>query len=305
MTKIPLIIDCDPGVDDALALILANTKDCFDIKAVTSVAGNVPIEYTTANLQILAGLLKLNCKIAKGENKPLVKKQITATGTHGHDGFGGYAYLLDDLNKYPLENISAVNLIADVLRESKEKVSIVAIGPLTNIAILIKAYPELLAKIEVISIMGGGLRYGNITSAAEFNFYVDPEAAAIVFNSGVKIILSALDVTLQAYITKEDIKLFEENKNRVADISCKILAAYASNDTALHDPVSVLAISNPEMFEYEDLFMQIETNEGSTRAMSYADNRNKKPDSNVRFITKLNRHQFIKEIDQCLKYYNM
>lgn len=305
MKKIPIIIDCDPGVDDALAIILANSKECFDIKAITSVAGNVPIEFTTANLQILASLLDLKCPIAKGEDRPLIKAQVTAGKTHGSDGFGGHAHLLDDLERRALDELSAVNLIAKVLRESDEPVTIVAVGPLTNIAILVKAYPELLPKIKEFSIMGGGLKYGNITPTAEFNFYVDPEAAQIVFNSNVPITLAALDATLQAYIAEEDIAVFEKIDNKVAQIGTKILASYAGQDSALHDPVSLLILSNPEIFETEEMYLQVETNEGATRAMSFADNRSWKTDlKNVRFITKVDRPKFIAEIKKTLEYYN-
>ncbi len=305
MKKIPLIIDCDPGVDDAIAIIVANAKEIFDLKAITSVAGNVELEYTTHNLQLLANLLDLKCPIAKGADRPLVKEQVIAGKTHGSDGFGGHAHLLKDIGVRELDQLSAVKLMAKVLAESEEQVVIAAVGPLTNIAILIKAYPELLDKIEKFSIMGGGLAYGNRTATAEFNFYVDPEAAHIVFNSGVPIVLAALDATLQADILPEDIKNFEEVDNPVASIGTKILASYAAKDTALHDPVSILVLSNPEIFETKDMYIQIETNEGSTRAMSFADNRNRntKP-NNTTFITKVNREAFIAEIKAAFEFYN-
>ena len=305
MKKIPLIIDCDPGVDDAIALIVANAKEVFDIKAVTSVAGNVELEYTTHNMQILANLLDLKCPIAKGEDRPLVKKQVTAGKTHGSDGFGGYAHLLKDVGTRQLHHLSAVKLMASILKESEEPVVIVAVGPLTNIALLVKAYPELLPKIEKFSIMGGGLIYGNTTSTAEFNFYVDPEAAQIVFNSGVPIILAALDATFQARVQPEDFATFKQIDNEVANIATKILASYASKDTALHDPVSILILSNPEIFETEEMYIQIETNEGSTRAMSYADNRDRNPHpNNTTFITKIDRDKFFEEVKKTFEYYH-
>lgn len=304
MDRIPLIIDCDPGVDDALAVMLAASKKCFDIKAITSVAGNVELEYTTHNLQLLKSLLKLNCPIAKGEDSPLIKAQVTAGSTHGSDGFGGHAHLLNHLHEAKLESLSAVSLIARILRESEEKVVIAAVGPLTNIAVLIKAYPELLEKIAHLSIMGGGIKYGNITSTAEFNFYVDPEAAHIVFNSGIPIVMVGLDATFQAYVSNEDIEELSAVKNEVADIAIRILRAYAAKDAVLHDPVAILTISNPEMFQFEDMYIQIETNEGYTRGMSFVDNRQNRPLSNVKFITKLNRRRFIEEIKNSLEFYS-
>ncbi len=305
MNRIPIVIDCDPGVDDALAIILANAKECFEIKAITSVAGNVELVYTTKNLQILASLLDLKCPIAAGADRPLVKLPVTASKTHGSDGFGGHAHLLAHLPLRELSELSAVKLLAKVLAESAEPITVVAVGPLTNIAILIKAYPELLPKIKQFSIMGGGIKYGNITPTAEFNFYVDPEAAQIVFSSGIPIILAGLDATLQAHILPEDIKLFEQIDNPVAEIATKILAAYAGHDSALHDPVSLLALSNPEIFEFKALYLQVETNEGATRAMSFADNRSWKTNAkNVSFISKVNRPAFIEQIKQALQFYN-
>lgn len=304
MKKIPLIIDCDPGVDDALAIMLAQSKSCFDLKAITSVAGNVTVNYTTHNLQLLKTLLNIQCPIAQGEKQPLVKQQVTASKTHGSDGFGGYAHLLADIKLAPLSELTAVQLIAKTLMESAEKVVIVAIGPLTNIAILVKAYPHLLNKIECFSIMGGGLRYGNVTATAEFNFYVDPEAAQIVFNSGVPIILAPLDVTLQTAFGATDIERMSIIDNEVAQIATKILSAYAANDAALHDPVSVLAISNPELFTSETMYLQIETNEGATRAMSYADNREKnKKVHNCTVLTSVNKVKFADEIAASLQFY--
>lgn len=304
MKKIPLIIDCDPGVDDALAIILADSKECFDLKAITSVSGNVELEYTTYNLQLLKSLLKLQCPIAKGHDRPLVKRRVTAGNTHGSDGFGGHASLLKHLPLADLSECSAVSLIAKILRESEEKVVIAAVGPLTNIAVLIKAYPELLDKIEHLAIMGGGIKYGNITPTAEFNFYVDPEAAHIVFNSNLSIVMAGLDATLQAYVSNEDIEQLSLVKNEVSRIAITILQAYASNDSALHDPVAILSISNPEIFEFEDMHIQIETNEGLTRAMSFADQRHKKPKDNVKFITKVDRTKFIEEIKKSLEFYS-
>ena len=304
MKKIPLILDCDPGMDDAIAIMLANAKECFDLKAVTCVAGNVELEHTARNLQLLKSLLDIKCPIAQGADKPLVKQQVTAAHIHGADGFGGYSHLLSDLPLAALDPLPAVKLIATILEKSDEKVVIAAIGPLTNIAVLIKAYPELLEKVAAFSIMGGALGYGNVTSAAEFNFYVDPEAAHIVLDSGVPIVLASLNATLQNFVIEKDIIFFSDVQNRVGMIATKILSAYACNDSALHDPIALLAISNPELFEFEEKYIQIETNEGHTRAMSFEDNRSERPKSNVKFITKVDRISIMQDIKKALQFYN-
>lgn len=300
MKKIPLIIDCDPGVDDALAIILAASKECFEIKAITSVAGNIQLEYTTRNLQLLKGLLKLSCDISKGAAKPLVKKQVVADKSiHGSDGFGGYAHLLNQNKLTNLSEISAIDLIAKKLRESKEKVVIAAIGPLTNIALFIKKYPNFLSKIAKFSIMGGGIDHGNITPEAEFNFFVDPEAADIVFNSGVPITLSTLDVTLNAFITQNDLDLFAKVDNTISDIALKILKVYACKDAALHDPVAILAISNPELFQTKNVNVQINISDTELRGKTILTEN----ESNCCFIESIDRIAFIKEINKALGSY--
>lgn len=297
MNKRPVIIDCDPGVDDALALILANSKKELDIKAITTVAGNVELKYTTKNARLITGLLEMDTIVAKGGERPLVVPQQTASKTHGEDGFGGIGdeFREDELGK--LSDLPAVEVMAKVLKDSEEKVTIIAVGPLTNIATLFLIYPELKEKIEVISIMGGSTTVGNRTAKAEFNFLVDPHAANIVMNSGVDIILAGLNATLQAYVTEEDINRLSKIPGRVANVALKILKAYKAEDPALHDPVSVLAITNPEIMEFEDMYVNVETGGIYSSGMSFTDERpTRKPENNCKVITKVNREKFINEL---------
>lgn len=294
MRKIPVIIDCDPGVDDALALMLANSKKELDILAITSVNGNVGIEATTKNARLVAGLLDMDAVIARGADKALIAPPVEMLNTHGSDGFGGVAELFDEKDMKELSEKNAVETMSEILRNSEEKVTIIAIGPLTNIAILFLAYPELKSKIEVLSIMGGSTSQGNRTAKAEFNFYVDPHAANIVLNSGVDIILAGLNVTLQAYITDEDAIRIKEKKSPISDVAYKILETYKANDPAMHDPVSVLAITNPEIMEMEDMYVNVEYGGKFVEGMSYTDERvNRKPENNCRVITKIDREKFV------------
>lgn len=304
MKKIPIIIDCDPGVDDVLAIMLAHTKEELEIKAITTVSGNVTLNYTTHNARLAAGLIGLQVPIAAGADQPIVKKRVTASKVHGEDGFGGYASLFPQEQLAPLSTLSARELLYKTLMESEEPITIVAIGPLTNIAILLLAHPEVKEKIAHICFMGGGMTVGNVTPTAEFNFYVDPEAAQIVFNSGIKLTMIGLDVTTQADIRKEDILRFEKIEGEIAQIGTKILDSYASVDAALHDPVAILALTNPELLQGEDLFVQVETNEGSTRALTYADRRHgRHPQENCHVIWKIDRAKFLDEMEQALRYY--
>lgn len=302
MKKIPLIIDCDPGVDDAYAIFLANFLEEIDLKAITTVSGNVGIDYTTRNALLLADLLDLDCIIAKGAGQPLVKPPLHATETHGHDGLGGCLKLFPDEIKKELSKENAVTVIRDILMNSNEKINIAAVGPLTNIALLLKVYPEVREKIGVISIMGGAIDNGNVTPCSEFNFYADPEAASIVLNSGVPLIMSGINLTINATLTEDNLNQIKAINTRLADIGVQMISDYISKDAAIHDPCAILAITNPEMFESVDLYVQIDTRDGITRGMSYADYRsNNKNEPNCKVLTKLDVDKFREFIVNSLK----
>lgn len=284
MKKYPLIIDCDPGVDDVLAILAAHSKTEFDIKAICSVSGNVGIDLTTHNARLMAGLLGLDCIVAKGAEKPIIKNVLPATAVHGLDGFGGCASRFNDDKLSKLSDLSAVEVERKILMESSEPVYIAATGPLTNIALLLSAHPEVKTKIAAISIMGGGINIGNATPFSEFNYFTDPEAAYIVFNSGVKLMMCGLNVTLKATLTDIELNEMKKFHNTMSDTIVKIVSAYAANDAAIHDPCAILAITNQDMFKYKDQYVQIDTRAGITQGMSYVDevhNLDKKPNCRV------------------------
>lgn len=300
MKKIPLIIDCDPGVDDAIAIMMAASFPQLDIKAICSVSGNVELKYTTHNARLVAGLLNFDCPIASGADQPLIKVRYRSSKAHGQDGFGDNAKYFDDNRLAPLASTHAVDLMAEILRESGEKVTIVAVGPLTNIAILLLCYPELKEKIERFSIMGGSLYDGNASPNAEFNFWVDPHAARIVFDSGIPILMAGLDVTHKAFVTLPDIERLRAVGGELAETAANILAAYAEHDAALHDPVSVFALVRPEIMQIESMLVRVEEKSGATEALSYADLRQPaKPDrapDNCQVILGIDRGKFIDEL---------
>lgn len=200
--RIQLFIDCNPGIDDAMALMMARASEGFDLKGITSVSGNLDIETTTKNIELFANVLKLNAVLARGASEPLVKGKFSAEEVHGSDGLGGASSLFGVTLSGEKVQQNAVDTMRKLLLEEERKTAIVAIGPLTNIALLLKTYPEVKEKIRVISIMGGSLEGGNVTPLSEFNFYVDPEAASIVFQSGIPLILSGLHMTVDATITE-------------------------------------------------------------------------------------------------------
>lgn len=296
MTQKTLIIDCDPGVDDAFALFYAMADEAFYIPLITTVSGNVNVDITTENARRIVMMANKTIEIAKGADRPLVAEPFYATYIHGNNGMGDYQFK-DDIMA-PLSKLNAVQALKHHLTTASEPVIIAAVGPLTNIAHLIMLHPELIEKIECLSIMGGGLKGGNTTPAAEFNFLVDPEAAQIVFNSEIPIIMAGLNVTEQAFIDKthlDDIK----NTGPIGEfLSEVIVSARRQNSvnfrTSLHDVVSIMVLNHEDIFEYETLKVVIETQGLYTRGMSVADRRlGNREEGTAKVLTHIDHDQFL------------
>lgn len=205
--KEKIILDCDPGHDDAIAIMVAGLHKKFDLLGITIVAGNQTYEKVTKNALKICDYLNINVPIYGGMKGPLLRKQITAAPFHGESGLDGI--VLPDTNK-KLEEKNAVNYIIETLLNSEDKITLVPVGPLTNIAMAIKLEPKIKEKINKIVLMGGSCKGGNSTPYAEFNVYADPESAQIVFSSGVPIYMMGLEVT---NLTKPDKKIIEKIKS--------------------------------------------------------------------------------------------
>ncbi|TBL72600.1 pyrimidine-specific ribonucleoside hydrolase RihA [Obesumbacterium proteus] len=275
---LPIILDCDPGHDDAIALILALASPELELKAVTTSAGNQTPEKTLRNaLRILTLLQRSDIPVAGGAVKPLMRELIIADNVHGESGLDGPE--LPEPNFAP-QQCNAVELIAKTLRESAEPVTIVATGPLTNIALLLTSHAELQPKIARIVIMGGAAGLGNWTPAAEFNIYVDPEAAEIVFQSGLPIVMAGLDVTHRAQIMSEDIERFRQLGNPVAAVVADLLDFFMEyhkqekwgfQGAPLHDPCTIAWLIQPSMFTCVERWVGIETQGKYTQGMTVVD----------------------------------
>lgn len=286
------IIDFDPGVDDAAALFAMKHAKNLKLLALSSVSGNVSIEHTTRNMQCLAKLLDINVPMGKGQEVPLVREPFFAT-VHGDDGIAGFRSMIESDEVEELSSDNSVLMMHEIIQKSSGKITIIAVGPLTNIALLLRTFPEDKEKIEQISIMGGSITVGNVTSLSEFNFFVDPEAAKIVFESGVKIIMAGLNVTQKASITDEQIKLLDTFESKKTKFAHRILKYYASNDAGIHDPCSVIVLDNPDVFETEDMFIKIDVQNEETRGMSYRDLlKEENGEYNCKVITKINIEKF-------------
>ena len=202
-----IILDTDPGVDDALAIFLALRSPELKVEAITPVSGNVPLALTLPNaLRLVEIAGRTDVPVAAGAATPLLRRLVTATYVHGDNGLGGA-----DFPEPKLKPVSenAAQLICRMVRESPGQITIVGIGPLTNVATALKSDSDLAPKIKEIVVMGGSLSAGNITPSAEFNFYVDPEAAKIVFDSGVPITMVGLNVTEKVLLGEQQINILQ------------------------------------------------------------------------------------------------
>ena len=274
-SKIPIILDGDPGHDDAIAWMLAKASSMLEILACTSVSGNQSIEKTSYNARRVMTLLGIKAPFAMGRENPLHGEPIHAGNIHGETGLDGPALPQPAIEAEPL---TAVELMAKTIMASGEPVTIVATGPLTNVGALLILYPELKPKIARISIMGGGLAHGNWTPAAEFNILVDPEAADVVFKSGIPLTMAGLDVTLKALVFPEDFERIRALGNPIAVVVAEWLDFFYNFHRGIgyagapvHDAVAVAALIRPEILTARDLYVQVETAGDFCRGATIAD----------------------------------
>ena len=287
-----VIIDTDPGIDDALAILLALRSSELQISAITTVSGNVPVEIATRNLLRIIRLAPSAPRIpvAQGARHPLQKQPVYATGFHGDDGLGGLDSLRDDSGnpRYPLASMSlssrnAADEILFQLATTPQPLTIIALGPLTNIAAAIQKDKETMAQAQRIVLMGGAIGVpGNITPVSEFNIYVDPIAAGIVFNAGIPLTVVGLDVTHQVKLAAGDIAAATDARKTTVGcflVDCtKDLLASPSNrhkeqGLFLHDPLAVGVVLDPSFVATEPMSVDIETRGDLTEGMTVADRR--------------------------------
>ena len=301
-----IIIDCDPGHDDAMAIMLAAAHpEALDILGIVTVAGNQTIDKVTMNACKVLTILGKEIPVIRGAEKPLMRVLKTAPEAHGESGMDG-PFVREIRAVESDEN--ALEFYRRIL-EQEEKVTIVAIGPLTNVAMVLKKYPMLKDKIECISLMGGSVYSGNITSKAEFNFYVDPEAAEIVYQSGIKIIQSGLEVTDKTAITFEEVEQFSKggkSSKFVYDLF-QFYTLYSKKKglktTPVFDACAVMYLLHPEIFIYQDYHVDIETAGILTRGMSVVDTRTWNQDCapNTKVLLDADREKFMKYFITSLK----
>lgn len=275
---LPVILDCDPGHDDAIALILALASPELKVLAVTTSAGNQTPDKTLNNaLRILTLLGRDDIPVAAGAPKPLARELIIADNVHGESGLDGPKL---PAPAFAPVAMTALELMASCLRESPEPVTLVPTGPLTNIALLLAAHPELKQKIARVVLMGGAAGAGNWTPAAEFNIYVDPEAADMVFKSGLPITMCGLDVTHEAQVMDADIERVRGITNPVAQCVAGLLdffmiyhrdPKWGFAGAPLHDPCTIVWLLAPALFHGVECRVDIETGGTHTSGMTVVD----------------------------------
>ena len=272
-----ILLDCDPGHDDAVAIIAAARH--ADLIGITTVAGNAPLERTTHNARVMRDLLGLEIPVHSGSPRPLVAEPSFGAFVHGESGLDGADLPAPTT---PLDGADAVSFIVDTCR-AIDHVWLVPVGPLTNIALALRAAPDLVDRIAGISLMGGG-SFGNRTPLAEFNIWADPEAAAIVFASGAPLTMAGLDVTHQFQATPERIEQIRAIDGRLAAVLADLFGFFSDNylarhdagsmlGAAIHDPLAVLALTHPDLFDRAERHVAIETTGRLTRGTTVIDAR--------------------------------
>ncbi len=275
-----IIIDTDPGQDDAVAILLALAcPEELDVLGIVAVAGNVPLPLTQKNARIVCELAgRRDVPVYAGCDAPMARKLITAEHVHGKTGLDGP--VMEDPT-LPLQDQHGVDFIIDTLRrEPSGSVTLCPLGPLTNIATVFTRAPDVIKRVKEIVLMGGAyFEVGNITPAAEFNIYVDPEAADIVFRSGVPLTVMPLDVTHKALTTKARIAAFREMSSRVGTMVAAWtdfferfdMEKYGSEGAPLHDPCVIAYLLEPHLFSGRFINVTIETRSELTLGMTVAD----------------------------------
>ena len=270
-----IILDCDPGHDDAVAILLAGSNPNLNLLGISVVAGNQTSEKTARTALNVATYLGLDVPVAIGSEFPIVRERVICAAIHGESGLDGF-----DFPKYdkPFDKRHGVQLIIDSALNNKN-VTIVATGPLTNVALAIKMEPKILKNIDEIVIMGGSVDNGNTSPAAEFNIMCDPEAAHIVFTSGAKVKMVGLNVTRKVLVTKEVIERMAKINNKASEMFVALMKVFNENQHKtfgveagpLHDPATIAAIIDEDLIRFENMNVVIDISHGPSYGRTNCD----------------------------------
>ena len=278
MVAKPIIIDCDPGADDAIALFLALAfPEHLNILGVTTVAGNVPLSLTQKNARCLCELAgRADLPIYAGCPRPLLRPLVTAEAVHGRTGLDGISLPEPQM---ALQVTHAVDFLIETLLQATEPITLATLGPLTNIAVAIIKQPSICQHIAEIVMMGGAITQGNITPSAEFNLYVDPHAAHVVATAGIPLTVMSLDVTHQAIATPERLNAIQAVNSPISAAVLGLIDHYGAHDMErygfsgppLHDPCVIAYLLEPTLFTSRSAYLAIETSSELTMGRTVVD----------------------------------
>ena len=292
MNKIPIIIDTDPGIDDFLAIMLAKSSSKLDIKAITTVCGNQTLEITSKNALDISSLLEIDVPVSKGAKTPLDRKLSTAEDVHGENGIANV--LLEDSSK-EFDTRYAWDLIYDEAKKQNGSLEIVAIGPLTNIAIAVLKYPELVKMIKRLTIMGGSSASGNKTEHAEFNIWVDPLAADIVFKAGFNLVMVGLDATRKTCLSANDIEDIKKLKSKHSELLARLLDEMFERSRSLkkpgvviHDALAIAYLIDENCLELKNCHVKVESRDQIKRGKTIVNQDTKEKHTLVGMEVKFN-----------------
>ena len=309
MNKLPLLLDCDTGVDDAVAILFTKYLNTLELVAVTTVAGNVEVEHTTRNtLQVLELAQMTHVPVYMGADKPLLGETVTAHHVHGRNGLNEIEL---PLPKRAAETMPAWDAIYTYAKKTPGELTVVAVGPLTNLALAIAKYKELPGLLKRIVLMGGAAVGGNVTPCAEFNVYADPEAADMVFTCGAPVYMCGLDVTMRAYVTAQELDEIAALGSKQAVFArdvmqgiLKFYSAYKLGGVAFHDPVTVLYADDESYFQTDQAGVRVETKGKLTRGKTVTDlYSDKQMEHNASVVTNLDRDVFLRRVFEIMAQY--
>lgn len=298
MNRRPVIIDCDPGIDDAVALLLAAHAPELDIRAVTTAAGNVGLEKTTLNARKILTLAGVEYPVCPGADRPLFGAPVTADEFHGADGLMGRPM------PEPAFAARSERAWEAMHREAEAwdgKLEIVCTGPMTNLAIALAKYPGLAARLRRVVFMGGAACYGNCTPAAEFNIYADPEAAEMVLTAGIPVVMCGLDVTHKAYLTEEEVATLSAWDTPQTRFCASVMAEaipqhekYGVHGSPMHDACAMMYALDSAPFTGVDCWVGVECQGAVTRGKTVTDwMSDAKRTANVHLVTDVDRPAFV------------
>ncbi|WP_367377446.1 ribosylpyrimidine nucleosidase [Enterococcus gilvus] len=309
MEKRKIILDCDPGHDDAITILMAAAHPKIDLLGITIVAGNQTLDKTVVNGLNVCQLLGIDAKVYAGMPKPLVREQVVAGNVHGESGLDGPVF--GPLHRQA-EKTNAVNYIIDTLMASEGDIRLVPVGPLTNIAVAMRMEPLIIPKIKEIVLMGGAYGTGNFTPSAEFNIFADPEAAHVVFTSGAPIVMMGLDLTNQTLCTLEIIERMEAVGNVAGKLFGDIMRftlksqfeCFGLEAGPLHDATCVGYLISPEAFETQEMYVEVDSNRGPCYGRTVCDELNVlEQKANAKVGKKIDTETFWDLVEACIRKY--